>query len=206
MKYHFHFCHLINYLISDRVVPEPQHVLEEIFMAIYQIDPAHSAASFSVKHMMIAKVHGGFEKLSGTLNYDPTSLSLSSVEAVIDARSINTREAQRDTHLKSADFFDVDQFPNITFKSSRFEGPLSDLKVSGDLTIHGVTKKVSLAVETPSPELKDPYGNLKIGISASLKIKRKDFGLTWNAALEAGGVFVADEVSITLDLQFAKQV
>ena len=174
-------------------------------MAIYQLDPSHSTAVFSVKHMMIAKVHGGFEKLSGQLTYDPAQPSKAQVEATIDAASINTREPQRDTHLRSADFFDVEKFPTITFKSKRVDGAAGDLKVIGDLTIHGVTKEVVLDVEGPSEELKDPWGNMKIGVSATTKIKRKDYGLTWNAALEAGGVLVGDDVNITLDLQFAKQ-
>ena len=172
---------------------------------IYQIDPSHSSASFSIKHMMIAKVHGGFEKISGKLNYDPANVTRSSVEVVIEAASINTREAQRDTHLKSADFFDVEKYPTLTFKSSRVEGAIGDLKVTGDLTIHGVTQTVTLDVEGPSEEMKDPWGNTKIGASATAKIKRKDFGLTWNAALEAGGLLVGDDVAISLDIQFVKQ-
>lgn len=172
----------------------------------WQIDPSHSSANFSIKHMMIAKVHGGFEKLSGTMVYDAADPSKSSVEAVIEASSINTREPQRDTHLKSADFFDVEKFPTLTFKSKRVEKTGDgELKVTGDLTIHGVTKEVVLNVEGPSEELKDPWGNTKIGISATTKIKRKDFGLTWNAALEAGGFLVGDDVTISLDVQFAKQ-
>lgn len=171
----------------------------------YQIDSAHSSVSFSIKHMMIAKVHGGFEKISGTLVYDSQNPSNSKVEATIDAASINTREPQRDTHLKSADFFDVEKFPNLTFSSKRIEKDGDDLKVTGDLTIHGVTKEVTLNVEGPSGELKDPWGNLKIGASASTKIKRKDFGLTWNAALEAGGFLVGDDVNITLEVQFVRK-
>lgn len=172
----------------------------------WQIDPSHSSANFSIKHMMIAKVHGGFEKLSGTMVYDAADPSKSSVEAVIEASSINTREPQRDTHLKSSDFFDVEKFPTLTFKSKRVEKTGDgELKVTGDLTIHGVTKEVVLDVEGPSEELKDPWGNTKIGISATTKIKRKDFGLTWNAALEAGGFLVGDDVTISLDVQFAKQ-
>nr|WP_295903567.1 YceI family protein [uncultured Bdellovibrio sp.] len=174
-------------------------------MTTWQIDSAHSSANFSIKHMMIAKVHGGFEKLSGTLQYDPADVTKSSSEATIDAASINTREAQRDGHLKSADFFDVEKYPTINFKSKKVERDGDDLKVTGDLTIHGVTKEVVLDVEGPSTEMKDPYGNTKIGISATTKIKRKDFGLTWNAALEAGGVLVGDDVSISLDVQFAKK-
>ncbi|WP_374033700.1 YceI family protein [Bdellovibrio bacteriovorus] len=172
----------------------------------WNIDPMHSSANFTIKHMMIAKVHGGFEKLSGSLSLDSADVTKSSIEAVIDASSINTREAQRDTHLKSADFFDVEKYPTLNFKSTKVEKDGDDLKVTGNLTIHGVTKEVVLAVEGPTAEMKDPYGNIKIGISATTKIKRKDFGLTWNAALEAGGVLVGDDVSISLDVQFAKQV
>lgn len=175
-------------------------------MSTWLIDPAHSSANFSVKHMMIAKVHGGFEKVSGTLQYDPSDITKASIEASIDAASINTREAQRDGHLKSADFFDVEKYPTLNFKSKKVEKDGEDLKVTGDLTIHGVTKEVVLEVEGPTAEMKDPYGNIKIGISATTKIKRKDFGLTWNAALEAGGVLVGDDVAISLDIQFAKKV
>lgn len=172
----------------------------------YQIDPSHSSANFSIKHMMIAKVHGGFEKLSGTFIYDAADPSKSNVDVTIDVASINTHEAQRDTHLKSADFFDVEKYPTITFKSTRIEKNGGDLKIVGNLTIHGVTNAVILEVEGPSEELKDPWGNAKIGASATTKISRKDFGLTWNAALEAGGLLVGDEVSISIDVQFVKAV
>jgi len=174
-------------------------------LTTWQIDTAHSSANFSIKHMMIAKVHGGFEKLSGTLQYDPQDITKSSVEAVIETASINTREAQRDAHLKSADFFDAEKYPQLIFKSKKIEKDGDDLKVIGDLTIHGVTKEVVLNAEAPSEEMKDPWGNTKIGISATTKIKRKDFGLNWNAALEAGGVLVGDDVAITLDIQFLKK-
>ncbi|MGZ3724591.1 MAG: YceI family protein [Pseudobdellovibrio sp.] len=174
-------------------------------MNTYQIDPSHSTAAFSIKHMMIAKVHGGFEKMSGKLNYDPQNPTKSSIEVAIEAASINTRETQRDAHLKSADFFDVEKYPQITFKSKQVEVAGEQLKVVGDLTIHGVTKQVTLDMETPSEEVKDPWGNTKMGVSGTTKIKRKDFGLTWNAALEAGGVLVGDDVNITLEVQFAKQ-
>ncbi len=174
-------------------------------MTTFQIDPAHSTANFSIKHMMIAKVHGGFEKISGTLHYDPANLAASKIDVQIEASSINTRETQRDNHLRSADFFNVEKFPLITFKSHQVSGTKDHLKVAGDLTIHGVTKLVILDVEGPSEEMKDPWGNLKIGVSAKTKIKRKDFGLSWNAALEAGGVLVGDDVEITLDIQFLKK-
>lgn len=172
----------------------------------YQIDPSHSSANFSIKHMMIAKVHGGFEKMSGTFTYDPSNLGSSSVDVTIDVASINTREAQRDAHLRSADFFDVEKYPSITFKSTRIDKNGGDLKILGELTIHGVTRPVTLDVEGPSEELKDPWGNAKIGASATTKISRKDFGLTWNAALEAGGLLVGDDVSISIDVQFVKSV
>lgn len=175
-------------------------------MSTYQIDPSHSTAGFSIKHMMIAKVHGGFEKMSGQLSYDPKNVAASTVSVAIEAASINTREAQRDTHLKSADFFDVEKYPQITFKSKQVEAAGDYLKVVGDLTIHGVTKQVTLDMETPSEEVKDPWGNVKLGVSGTTKIKRKDFGLTWNAALEAGGVLVGDDVTISLEVQFVKQI
>ncbi len=175
-------------------------------MNTYNIDPSHSSANFSIKHMMIAKVHGGFEKISGKFQYDASNLANSSVDVSIETASINTRESQRDTHLKSADFFDVEKYPAITFKSSRFEKNGDDLKIIGDLTIHGVTKSVTLDVEGPSDEMKDPWGNAKIGASATTKIKRKDFGLTWNAALETGGLLVGDDVNISIDVQFIKAV
>lgn len=172
----------------------------------YLIDPAHSTVSFSIKHMMIAKVHGSFDKVSGKLAYDPANPTLSSIEADIDAASINTRETQRDAHLKSADFFDVETYPKLTFKSTKIEiSGDGELKVLGDLTIHGVTNPVVLHVEGPTAEMKDPWGNLKIGVSGTTKIKRKDFGLNWNAALEAGGFLVGDEVNISVDVQFIKQ-
>jgi polyisoprenoid-binding protein YceI len=156
--------------------------------------------------MMIAKVYGVFEKISGKLIFDRESLGLASAEATIEAASINTREPQRDGHLKSPDFFDVEKFPTLSFKSKQVTvSGKGELLVIGELTIKDVTKQITLEIDGPSDEIKDPYGNLKIGISGTTKIKRKDFGLTWNAALETGGVLVGDEVTITLDLQFAKQ-
>ena len=171
----------------------------------WNLDPAHSVAEFKVKHMMISNVKGQFAKVTGTLSLDESDLTNSKVEAVIDAASIETRDAQRDAHLKSADFFDVEKFPTLTFKSTRVaivgDGELS---VEGDLTIHGVTRKAVFAVEGPTPPAKDPWGNTRVAISATTKINRKDFGLTWNAALETGGILVGDEVIITLDVEFIK--
>lgn len=172
---------------------------------LWEIDPAHSSASFSIRHMMIAKVHGGFTRLSGSLRLDRQDLSRSSVEAVIDASSIDTREAKRDEHLRSADFFDVQKYPSIVFKSKRVRAGGDSIRVVGDLTLHGVTREIELEVEGLDAEMKDPWGNVKIAASATTQIKRKDFGLSWNAALETGGVLVGDDVRITLDIQFVKK-
>jgi polyisoprenoid-binding protein YceI len=173
--------------------------------ATYQIDPAHSSANFSVRHMMITNVRGGFKKVTGTVVFDPANPSASSIEAEIDAASINTNEEQRDTHLRSADFLDVEKHPKITFRSTRIEAAgEGEWKVTGDLSIHGVTRPVTLNVEGPTPEGKDPWGNTRTGASATTKIKRSDFGLTWNAALEAGGLLVGDELKIELELSLIK--
>jgi len=171
----------------------------------WNIDPSHSMAEFKVKHMMIANVKGHFTKVSGVLVRDESDPANDRVEATIEAASIHTRDEQRDAHLKSADFFHVEKFPTLHFKSTGInvvgEGELS---VEGDLTIRGVTRKVHFAVEGPTPPAKDPWGNTRVAISASTKINRKDFGLTWNAALETGGILVGDEVTITLDVEFVK--
>jgi len=171
----------------------------------WNLDPAHSLAEFKVKHMMISNVKGQFSKLSGTLSLDESGHHNSRVEVSAEAASIHTGDDQRDAHLKSADFFDVEKFPTLSFKSSVVR-ILNDgeLSVEGDLTIHGVTRKVNFAVEGPTPPSKDPWGNTRIAVSASTKINRKDFGLMWNAALEAGGILVGEEVTITLETQFVK--
>ena len=171
----------------------------------WNIDPAHSVAEFKVKHMMISNVKGQFAKVTGVLTLDESDLTDSHVEALIEAASIETRDAQRDAHLKSADFFDVEKFPALSFKSTRV-GLVGDgeLAVEGDLTIRGVTRKVVFSVEGPTPPAKDPWGNTRVAVSATTKINRKDFGLTWNTALETGGILVGDEVTITLDVQFVK--
>ena len=171
----------------------------------WNIDPVHSVAEFKVKHMMISNVKGQFTRVKGVLALDETDLTNSRVEASIEAASINTREDQRDAHLKSADFFDVDKFPTLSFQSTRVSRVADgELAVTGELTIHGVTRNVVFTVEGPTAPGKDPWGNTRIGLSATTKINRKDFGLTWNAALETGGILVGDEVTITLDVQFVK--
>ena len=170
----------------------------------WNIDSTHSSAQFKVKHMMISNVKGEFSTITGTLTYDSENLANSYVEASIDATTINTRDAQRDAHLKNSDFFDVEKYPALTFKTTRVSGTNGDLTVAGDLTIHGVTRPVKFQVEGPSEPMKDPWGNTRVGLSATTKISRKDFGLTWNAALETGGILIGDEVTITLDVQFIK--
>src|SRR5215813_3840135 len=171
----------------------------------WNIDPAHSVAEFKVKHMMISNVKGRFAKLSGTLALDESGHHNSHVEVSAEAASIHTGEDQRDAHLKSPDFFDVEKFPTLTFKSTGVRVVKDgELSVEGDLSIHGVTRKAAFAVEGPTPPAKDPWGNSRIAVSATTKINRKDFGLTWNAALETGGILVGDEVTITLDVEFVK--
>lgn len=171
----------------------------------WNIDPAHSAAEFKVKHMMISNVKGQFAKVSGKLTLDESTLANSQVKATIEAASIETRDAQRDAHLKSEDFLHVEKFPTLSFKSTGIHVVRDgELAVEGDLIIHGVTRKVVFTVEGPTPPTKDPWGNTRVAISATTKISRKDFGLTWNAALETGGILIGDEVTITLDVEFVK--
>jgi polyisoprenoid-binding protein YceI len=171
----------------------------------WNLDPVHSVAEFKVKHMMISNVKGQFTRIKGVLNLDETDVTNSRVEASIEAASINTRDEQRDAHLKSADFFDVEKFPALSFKSTRVTRVADgELAVAGDLTIHGVTRNMVFNVEGPTAAAKDPWGNIRRGLSATAKINRKDFGLTWNSALEAGGLLVGDEITITLELQFVK--
>jgi polyisoprenoid-binding protein YceI len=171
----------------------------------WNIDPAHSSAEFKVKHMMISNVKGSFSGLTGALNEHTVDSTLSSVAASVPVATISTGDPQRDGHLKSADFFDSEKFPTLDFKSTKVvrKGE-AEYEVTGDLTIRGVTKPVTFAVEGPSAPGKDPWGNTRIGLSATTKINRKDFGLTYNAALETGGFLVGEEVSITLDVQFIK--
>ena len=171
----------------------------------WDVDPVHSSAEFKVKHMMIANVRGHFSKISGVLTLDESDVTKSKVETSIEAASIDTRDEQRDTHLRSADFLDVVNHPWLTFVSTRVNKlGIGELSVEGDLTIRGVTRNVTFKVEGPTPPTKDPWGNVRIAVSATTKINRKDFGLTWNTALETGGILVGDEVTITLDTEFVK--
>ena len=171
----------------------------------WNIDPVHSVAEFKVKHMMISNVKGQFPKVAGLLTLDESDLTNSRVEASIEAGSIETRDPQRDAHLKSADFFDIEKFPALSFVSSSIKQIRDgELAITGDLTIRDVTRKVLFTVEGPTLPAKDPWGNTRVAVSATTKINRKDFGLTWNAALETGGILVGDEVTITLDIQFVR--
>jgi polyisoprenoid-binding protein YceI len=171
----------------------------------YKIDPAHSSAHFVVRHMMITNVRGSFSNIQGSIVWDAANPSQSALEAVIDATTIQTQEAPRDAHLKSADFLDVEKYPTMAFKSTKVESTGDDeLKVTGDLTIHGVTKSVALKVEGPTAEGKDPWGNARIGASATTKTKRSEVGLTWNAALETGGILVGDDLKIEIEVSLIK--
>jgi polyisoprenoid-binding protein YceI len=169
----------------------------------WKLDPVHSAVEFKVRHLMISNVKGHFTGLSGTLTLDPSDYTRSTVEVSIAVDSISTREPQRDGHLKSPDFFDAAQFPTITFKSTNIDAKGgSAYAVTGDFTMHGVTKSITIAVEDVSQPSKDLQGNLRIGLSGATKINRKDFGLTWNAALEAGGIALGEDIAISLEAQF----
>ena len=170
--------------------------------APWEFDPAHTGVHFKVRHLMVSHVRGDFEKFSGKIVYDDSDVTKSTADITIESASINTRVAKRDEHLRSPDFLDVAKYPAITFKSKKVEKAGDGrLKVTGDLTIKGVTREAVLDVEGPTPAIKDPQGNTRVGGSATTKINRKDFGLTWQKVLEAGGVTVGDDVDITIDLE-----
>jgi polyisoprenoid-binding protein YceI len=170
----------------------------------WDFDLVHSNIGFHVRHLMISKVHGVFHKWNGTLKLDAADPTKSSVEVQIEAASIDTKEPKRDDHLRSADFFDAASFPYLTFKSTSVAREGDDLAVHGDLTIHGVTRNVLLKVE-PAGEVKDPWGGTRTGFSAKTSISRKEFGLTWNQLLEAGGVAVGDKIEIALEIEAIKK-
>lgn len=172
-------------------------------MTTYNIDTTHSNVDFSIRHLVIAKVRGRFTKFSGTIELDPADLAKSTVSVQIEAASISTNEDKRDAHLRSADFFDVEKYPLITFTSKQVEVDGNDLRVTGALTIHGVTRDVVLAVESLGTA-KDPWGNERIAFAAKTSIDRKEFGLHWNQLLEAGGFMVGDKVEIGLDVEAVK--
>ncbi len=172
----------------------------------YELDPNHTYAGFSVRHMMVTQQRGQFHGVSGVLSLDRSDVSRSHVEATIDVASIDTRVAQRDDHLRSVDFFDLANHPKMTFVSKEVRiQPDGRLHIIGDLTIRGTTRSITLAANPVSDEARDPFGMIRVGTSATAKISRKDFGLVWNAVLETGGVAVGDNVEIILDLQFQRK-
>ncbi len=171
----------------------------------WKLDPMHSAAHFSIKHMMISTVRGGFGKLSGTVDYDGKDLVGAKVNATIDVTTIDTGEAKRDEHLKSKDFFEVEKYPTITFKSTKIKASgKGKFAMTGELTMHGVTKPVTLEVEGPSQQIDDKHGNYKVGFSASGTVNRKDFGVSYNSVIDGGGLMLGEEVPITLDIELSK--
>src|SRR5579862_1396439 len=172
--------------------------LQEI--ALYNVDPAHTTVEFVVRHLMITKVRGRFTAFNGRVELTPGSDLPASISATINAASIDTREEQRDAHLRSADFFDVETYPELTFESTRIDGTPDDFAIDGKLTIRGVTRNVTLN-GTFEGRVTDPWGGVRVGYTAHGKINRKDFGLNWNAALETGGVVVGDEVRIELNVE-----
>jgi len=177
-----------------------------VMAAPWEFDPDHTGVHFKVRHLMVSSVRGEFEKVSGKIVYDEADITKSTADITIDAASINTRVAKRDEHLRNPDFLDAAKHPVITFRSKRVEkSGNGTLKMTGDLTIRGVTKEVALTVEGPTPAIKDPMGNSRVGGQATTKISRKEFGLTWNAALETGGLVVGDEVEITIDVEIYRK-
>jgi len=171
----------------------------------WKIDPAHSSAQFSVRHMAISTVRGAFSKVTGAIVLDDKDITKSTVDVTIDVTTVDTREPGRDKDLRSDHFFDVDHFPTMTFKSKKVEQVApGKLKVTGDLTIRGTTKEVALDVEGPTAPVKDPWGNQRAAVSATAKINRQDFGVKWNATMDNGGLVVGDDVNITIDVEMIK--
>jgi polyisoprenoid-binding protein YceI len=171
----------------------------------WKIDPAHSSAQFSVRHMAISTVRGEFSKLKGTIVYDDQDVTKSTVEVTIDTSTVDTREPDRDKDVRSADFLDVVKYPKMTFKSTKIElvNP-GKLKVTGDLTIHGVTKSVVLNLDGPTAPIKDTFGMSRMAASATTTINRQEFGINWNHTLDNGGLVVSNEVAITLDVEMVQ--
>jgi polyisoprenoid-binding protein YceI len=174
------------------------------FASDYEIDPTHSSVEFKIKHLAISNVNGTFGAFEGTLSFDPTNVSASKTTAKISVDTISTENKKRDDHLKGSDFFDVGKFPALTFVSKETIGTAESFKVKGDLTMRGVTKPVVLDV-TYNGTAKDPYGNERVGFSATTSLNRKDFGLTWSKLTEAGSIVVGDEVKIALEIAGVKK-
>lgn len=168
----------------------------------YQIDPRHSSAEFAVTHLMISTVRGEFHQVNGTVVYDDADVSKSSVNVTIDATTVDTREPDRDKDLKSPNFLDVTKYPTMTFKSTKVEKVgAGKLKITGDLTLHGVTKSVVLDITAPKPPIRDPWGLQRTAVSGTTKINRQDFGITYNKTLDSGGLMISNDVDITLDVE-----
>jgi polyisoprenoid-binding protein YceI len=173
--------------------------------SIWTIDPKHSTAQFTVRHLAISNVSGNFTNVTGTIDLNEKDITQSRVSAVIDVSSVDTRVSDRDKDLRSPNFFDVEKYPTIEFKSKRIVNSGGKLQVIGDLTMHGTTREVTLDVDGPTPELNDPWGNVRRGFSASTTLNRKDFGLTYNHALKTGEAVVGDNVKIQIDLELIKK-
>lgn len=171
----------------------------------WNIDPAHSTAQFTVRHMAISNVSGSFTKVTGSVVLNEKDITQSQVNAVIDAASIDTRVPDRDKDLRSANFLDVEKYPTLEFKSKRIVNSGGKLQLIGDLTLHGTTREVTLDVDGPTPELTDPWGNARRGFSASTTINRKDFGVVWNNTLKTGEAVVGDNVKIQIDIELVKK-
>lgn len=171
----------------------------------WNIDPIHTHVQFSVRHVMVSNVKGVFAKSSGSATFDEADLTRSQIAIEIDVASLDTREPQRDAHLRSPDFLDVEKYPTIRFRSTAIARADDGYRMTGDLTIHGVTKPITLGVEAPSPIAKDPWGNVRRGFEATGELNRKDFGLVWNQVLETGGVMVGEKVKINLEVELIQQ-
>lgn len=171
----------------------------------WKLDPAHTTVEFSAKHLMITTVKGRITEVAGTIELDETNPENSSVEVILNAASLDTRTEQRDQHLRSGDFLDVEKYPEIKFRSTRIKGDKESFKLTGDLTIRGITKPITLDVEFEG-KTRDPWGGERIGFSANGKIDRREFGLTWNQTLETGGLLVGNDVKISLEAQAIKVV
>jgi polyisoprenoid-binding protein YceI len=180
-------------------------VKNEVALSLWSIDTAHSSVHFKVRHMAISWVRGEFRSVSGTLNLDEYDMTRSLVAIDIDVSSVYTRDAQRDQHLRSADFLDVEKYPEMHFQSTAIASSGSNsYRLTGDLTIHGVSREIDLDVREVSPIAKDPWGNIRLEASATARVSRKEFGLTWNTVLESGGLLVGDEIVIAVDVEFVK--
>ena len=176
------------------------------YTATWQMDPDHSSFQFKIRHLTVSNVKGDFNKSRGVVTIDDQNITNLKVEVFIDAASVNTGHAQRDQHLRGPDFFDVTKYPTITFVSKKvIKADMDRLKVVGDLTIHGVTREITVDVEGPTPEVKDPWGNFRRGATATTKINRRDFGLTWNKVLDTGGLVVGEEVNIYVELELVRK-